>query len=92
MRAPGGWLGGHVLQPDANVVSFVIPQKFLVFGKTGWIGGLLGEILTAQGADWEYAKCRMEDRSAIIAELERVRLPPPAARLLRWRACSALPA
>jgi len=53
-----------------------VSQKFLIFGKTGWIGGLLSEILTAQGADWEFAQCRMEDRSAIIAELERVSLAP----------------
>lgn len=46
---------------------------FLVFGKTGWIGGLVGDILKEQGAHWEYANCRLEDRSAIIAEIERVK-------------------
>ena len=56
-----------------NTVVVLSMQKFLIFGKTGWIGGLLGEILTAQGADWEYANARLEDRSAVIAELDRVR-------------------
>ena len=92
MRAPSDWLGVRMLQPDADGCWFALSQKFLIFGKTGWIGGLLGEILTAQGADWEFAQCRMEDRSAIIAELERVRSPPLAARLLRWRTCATLPA
>lgn len=45
---------------------------FLVFGKTGWIGGLLGELLKAQGAKFEYANARLEDRSAILADIERV--------------------
>lgn len=48
-------------------------QVFLVFGKTGWIGGLLGDLLKEQGAKWDYATCRLEDRSAVIAEIDRVR-------------------
>ena len=48
-------------------------QRFLIFGRTGWIGGLLGEELTRQGAHFEYASARLEDRSAVEAELERVR-------------------
>ena len=31
---------------------------FLVFGKTGWIGGLLGDVLREQGAKFEYATAR----------------------------------
>jgi hypothetical protein len=40
---------------------------FLVFGKSGWIGGLLGDLLKEQGAKFEYASCRLEDRNAVIA-------------------------
>jgi hypothetical protein len=47
-------------------------QVFLVFGRTGWIGGLVGQYLKEQGATFEYANCRLEDRSAIVAELDRV--------------------
>lgn len=46
---------------------------FLIFGKSGWIGGLLRDLLKEQGAKFELATCRMEDRSAVIAELERVK-------------------
>ena len=48
-------------------------QSFLIFGKSGWIGGLVGDLLKEQGAKFEYANCRLEDRAAIIAELDRVR-------------------
>jgi 3,5-epimerase/4-reductase len=48
-------------------------QKFLIFGKTGWIGGLLGDLLKEQGADYEYANARLQDREAVIADLERVK-------------------
>ena len=48
-------------------------QRFLVFGRSGWIGGLLGDLLTSQGADFEYASARLEQRDAILADIERVR-------------------
>ena len=52
---------GHDAQP-----------RFLVFGRSGWIGGLLGELLKQQGEQFEFASCRLEDRSAVVAEIERV--------------------
>jgi hypothetical protein len=45
---------------------------FLIFGKSGWIGGLVGQYLKEQGAKYEYASCRLEDRAAVISEIERV--------------------
>lgn len=46
---------------------------FLIFGKSGWIGGLLGEILKEQNAKFEFATCRLEDRASVISELDRVK-------------------
>ncbi|KAL4427442.1 hypothetical protein ABPG77_000731 [Micractinium sp. CCAP 211/92] len=46
---------------------------FLIFGKSGWIGGLLGELLKKQGAKFEFATARLEDRAAILADFERVK-------------------
>lgn len=51
-------------------------QVFLIFGKSGWIGGLVGDILREQGAKFEYATAKLEDRAAIIADIERVRSLP----------------
>ncbi|KAI3429241.1 hypothetical protein D9Q98_005340 [Chlorella vulgaris] len=48
-------------------------QKFLIFGKSGWIGGLVGEMLKEQGANFEYASARLEDRAAVLADLDRVK-------------------
>jgi nucleoside-diphosphate-sugar epimerase len=48
-------------------------QVFLVFGRTGWIGGLVGDILKQQGARFEYATARLEDRAAVLADIERVK-------------------
>lgn len=45
---------------------------FLLFGKSGWIGGLLGQLLKEQGAKFDFASARLEDRSSIIAEIDRV--------------------
>eukprot|EP00850_Spirogloea_muscicola_P011402 SM000070S21368 [mRNA] locus=s70:652759:656438:- [translate_table: standard] len=48
------------------------PYKFLIYGKTGWIGGLLGELCTKQGIPWEYGTGRLEDRSALEADIASV--------------------
>jgi len=48
-------------------------QVFLVFSKSGWIGGLIGQLLKERGLKFEYANARLEDRSEVIADLERVR-------------------
>ena len=49
-------------------------QVFLVFGKSGWIGGLIGQLLKERGLKFEYANARLEDRAEVIADIERVRL------------------
>ena len=47
-------------------------QVFLVFGKSGWIGGLIGQLLKERGLKLEYANARLEERSEVIADIERV--------------------
>eukprot|EP00891_Asterochloris_glomerata_P006703 jgi/Astpho2/6703/Aster-05055 len=48
-------------------------QVFLVFGKSGWIGGLMGGMLKERGLKFEYANARLEDRAGILADIERVK-------------------
>lgn len=48
---------------------------FLVYGKSGWIGGLLGTYLKEQGIRFEYGTARLEDRKGIEADIRRVRCP-----------------
>ena len=50
------------------------PPRFLLFGGTGWIGGLVSELLTKEGAVWKASKARLEDRALILKEIEEVRL------------------
>ncbi|CAL5403134.1 unnamed protein product [Camellia sinensis] len=44
--------------------------KFLIYGRTGWIGGLLGKICEKQGIPYEYGRGRLEDRSLILADIQ----------------------
>merc|ERR1719387_332604 len=44
--------------------------KFLVFGRTGWLGGLLGELLTKRDITWAYATSRLENKQDVEEELE----------------------
>ncbi|KAJ0977390.1 hypothetical protein J5N97_012864 [Dioscorea zingiberensis] len=47
--------------------------KFLIYGKTGWIGGLLGQICKKQGISYEYGKGRLEERSQLVLDIQNVK-------------------
>lgn len=47
--------------------------KFLVYGRTGWIGGEIGRLCEAQGISYEYGKGRLENRSQLVEDIESVR-------------------
>lgn len=49
------------------------PLKFLIYGRTGWIGGLLGKLCEGQGIEFEYGKGRLENRSSLESDLAAVR-------------------
>ncbi|KAJ6743801.1 TRIFUNCTIONAL UDP-GLUCOSE 46-DEHYDRATASE/UDP-4-KETO-6-DEOXY-D-GLUCOSE 35-EPIMERASE/UDP-4-KETO-L-RHAMNOSE-REDUCTASE RHM3-LIKE [Salix viminalis] len=46
--------------------------KFLIYGKTGWIGGLLGKLCKDGGIPFEYGQGRLEDRMSILRDIEKV--------------------
>lgn len=46
---------------------------YLIFGKTGWIGGKLQELLTAQGKTFHLANSRTYNREAVIEEIDRIK-------------------
>jgi len=47
--------------------------KFLIYGRTGWLGGLLGKLCEKQGIAYEYGSGRLENRSSLEADLEAVK-------------------
>jgi dTDP-4-dehydrorhamnose reductase len=47
--------------------------KFLIYGRTGWIGGLLGKLCAEQGIDYEYGAGRLENRAQIEEDIARVK-------------------
>ncbi|KAK9153190.1 hypothetical protein Sjap_000670 [Stephania japonica] len=49
------------------------PLKFLIYGRTGWIGGLLGKICEKQGIAFEYGKGRLQDKSQLMADIFAVK-------------------
>ena len=48
----------------------VDPNVYLLFGKTGWIGGKLIELLRAKGKTVYLADSRTYDREAVIREID----------------------
>ncbi|KAM7498568.1 hypothetical protein LguiA_022982 [Lonicera macranthoides] len=49
------------------------PFKFLIYGRTGWIGGLLGKLCDKQGIPYEYGRGRLEDRSQLLLDIQNVK-------------------
>lgn len=46
-------------------------DKFLIYGGSGWFGGVLQELLTAQGKDFVVSTVRLENRESVEEELDR---------------------
>ena len=42
---------------------------FLIYGRTGWIGGLLGRILKEQGYNYHFGSARLHDRAAVMHDI-----------------------
>lgn len=57
------------------MAQFASPDKavYLLFGKNGWIGGKLTEMLTAQGKTFHLAESRTQNRESVIAEIDRIK-------------------
>lgn len=49
------------------------PNRFLIWGGEGWVAGHLKAILEKQGKEVHTTTIRMQNREAVIAELERVK-------------------
>ncbi|KAG5391941.1 hypothetical protein IGI04_021904 [Brassica rapa subsp. trilocularis] len=47
--------------------------NFLIYGRTGWIGGILGKLCEAQGISYTYGSGRLEDRRSLVADLDSVK-------------------
>lgn len=43
--------------------------KFLIYGRTGWIGGLLGKLCDAQSIPFTYGSGRLENRISLEADI-----------------------
>lgn len=63
-----------VVPPSKSSQSTEKPAfKFLIYGRTGWLGGLLGKLCEKQGIPYEYGKGRLENRSQILADIAAVK-------------------
>lgn len=47
--------------------------NFLIYGRTGWIGGLLGKLCESQGISYTYGSGRLQDRQSIVSDIESVK-------------------
>ncbi|KAJ4874483.1 hypothetical protein Rs2_39501 [Raphanus sativus] len=63
----------HMVVPSLRSAPQKLSLKFLIYGKTGWIGGLLGKICEKQGIAYEYGKGRLEDRASLLQDVVSVK-------------------
>lgn len=61
------------VQKTTNPPTAEPSLKFLIYGRTGWIGGLLGKICEKQGIAYEYGSGRLEERSTLVADIQKVK-------------------
>ncbi|KAI3921876.1 hypothetical protein MKX01_005565 [Papaver californicum] len=61
------------LQKTTNPPTSKPSLKFLIYGRTGWIGGLLGQICDKQGIAYEYGSGRLEERSTLVADIQKIK-------------------
>ncbi|MCO5566916.1 hypothetical protein L7F22_020600 [Adiantum nelumboides] len=57
----------------ADLPSHYDPSKeysFLIYGRTGWIGGLLGKLCSEQGIRYHYGLGRLENRAQLEADIK----------------------
>eukprot|EP00343_Euplotes_focardii_P007437 CAMPEP_0205819942 /NCGR_PEP_ID=MMETSP0206-20130828/2480_1 /ASSEMBLY_ACC=CAM_ASM_000279 /TAXON_ID=36767 /ORGANISM="Euplotes focardii, Strain TN1" /LENGTH=671 /DNA_ID=CAMNT_0053114115 /DNA_START=42 /DNA_END=2057 /DNA_ORIENTATION=- len=47
-----------------------VPMRVLIFGRSGWIGSLLGKQCEEKGITYRYASARLEDRRGLLSEFE----------------------
>ncbi|KAF5814715.1 putative NAD(P)-binding domain, rmlD-like substrate binding domain-containing protein [Helianthus annuus] len=66
-------IGVQVPSSKTSVSSKKPALKFLIYGKTGWIGGLLGKLCEKQQIQYEYGKGRLEDRSQLLADIQTIK-------------------
>eukprot|EP00455_Lapot_gusevi_P020866 TRINITY_DN2202_c0_g1_i2.p1 TRINITY_DN2202_c0_g1~~TRINITY_DN2202_c0_g1_i2.p1 ORF type:complete len:305 (+),score=115.41 TRINITY_DN2202_c0_g1_i2:67-981(+) len=45
-------------------------EFYMIWGKNGWIAGMLADLLTKQGKQFRLAESRMENRESVAAELD----------------------
>ncbi|KAI3505162.1 hypothetical protein L1887_27095 [Cichorium endivia] len=62
----------HLTMVSQSNGSPAAPLKFLIYGRTGWIGGLLGKLCESQGIEYTYGSGRLESRDTLIADLAAV--------------------
>ncbi|XP_073055697.1 bifunctional dTDP-4-dehydrorhamnose 3,5-epimerase/dTDP-4-dehydrorhamnose reductase [Primulina huaijiensis] len=49
------------------------PLNFLIYGRSGWIGGLLGKLCEAQSIQYTYGSGRLENRASLQSDIASVR-------------------
>ncbi|KAH7549500.1 hypothetical protein ACOSP7_025687 [Xanthoceras sorbifolium] len=47
--------------------------KFLIYGRTGWIGGFIGKLCEAQGIEFEYGSGRLENRASLESDIAQIK-------------------
>ncbi|GJX70081.1 trifunctional UDP-glucose 4,6-dehydratase/UDP-4-keto-6-deoxy-D-glucose 3,5-epimerase/UDP-4-keto-L-rhamnose-reductase RHM1-like protein [Tanacetum coccineum] len=52
-----------------KIVSSNNELKFLIYGRTGWIGGLLGKLCMDKGIAYAYGRGKLQDRKMLLNDI-----------------------
>jgi len=64
-------IAGSTAEGKANDAAEANRPVFLIYGRAGWIGGMLGRLLEEQGHKYYYGAARLYDRKAVEDDIAR---------------------
>ena len=64
-------IAGSTAEGKAEDAAEANKPVFLIYGRTGWIGGMLGRLLEEQGHEYYYGAARLYDRKAVEDDIAR---------------------
>ncbi|KAG4189620.1 hypothetical protein ERO13_A08G234100v2 [Gossypium hirsutum] len=63
-----------IVPTSKSFISPIKPSfKFLIYGRTGWIGGILGQLCEKHGIPFEYGRGRLENRASLMADIQNIK-------------------
>ncbi|KAB2019181.1 hypothetical protein ES319_D08G280300v1 [Gossypium barbadense] len=63
----------YTKNPEYFISPLKTSFKFLIYGRTGWIGGILDQLCKKQCIPFEYGRGRLKNRASLMADIQNIK-------------------